>query len=61
LAEGLAERMAQAEKLRELDVEAKSRKLRGESKHRFLCQRLGLVEETSPRRLSRLRKEFPKK
>ena len=61
LTEGLAERMAQAEKLRELDVEAKSRKLRGESKHRFLCQRLGLVEETSPRRLSRLRKEFPKK
>lgn len=61
LAEGLAVRMAQAEKLRELDAEAKRRKLRGEAKHRFLCQGLGLVEDTSPRRLSRLRREFSRK
>ena len=56
---GLAARMAEAEKLRKLDAEAKNRKLRGEAKHRFLCQGLGLVERTSPRRFSRLRKEFP--
>lgn len=60
LAEGLALRMAQAEKLHQLDAEAKARGLRGEVKHRFLCQGLGLVEDTSPRRLSRLRTEFPR-
>lgn len=61
LAEGLALRMAQAEKLHKLDAEAKTRRLRGEAKHRFLCQGLGLADGTSPRRLSRLRQEFPSK
>lgn len=61
LAEGFAERMSQAAKLRELDAEAKQRKLRGDSKHRFLCQGLGLHEGTSPKRLQRLRKEFAAK
>lgn len=60
LAEGLAQRMAQAEKLHQLDAEAKTRGLRGEAKHRFLCQGLGLSEDTSARRLSRLRAEFPR-
>jgi hypothetical protein len=61
LAEGQATRMAQAEKLHKLDAEAKERRLKGEAKHRFLCKGLGLVEDTSPRRLSRLRQEFPRK
>lgn len=61
LAEGLAVRMAQAEKLHKLDAEAKTRRLRAEAKHRFLCQGLGLVDGTSPRRLARLRQEFPSK
>ncbi|MFO1438740.1 MAG: hypothetical protein U1F81_10545 [Verrucomicrobiaceae bacterium] len=60
LAEGLAERMAQAKRLHVLDAEAKERKLKGEAKHRFLCQGLGLVEDTSAKRLQRLRKEFAK-
>ena len=59
LAEGLAERMAQAAKLRLLDAEAKARKLRGAARHRFLCQGLGFVEDTSPKRLQRLRRDFP--
>ena len=58
LAEGQAERMALAKKLRKLDAKAKQQMLKGEAKHRFLCQGLGLVEATSPRRLARLRKEF---
>lgn len=59
LAEGQAERMALAKKLHKWDAKAKQQNLKGEAKHRFLCQRLGLVEATSPRRLARLRKEFP--
>ena len=58
LAEGMAERMVQAEKLRALDAEAAERKLKGAAKHRFLCQGLGWVEDTSPKRLQRLRTEF---
>jgi hypothetical protein len=58
LAEGLAERMAQAAKLRLLDAEAKAKKLRGSARHRFLCQGLGWVEDTDAKRLRRLRKEF---
>ncbi len=56
LAEGLAERMAQAAKLRLLDAEAKAKKLRGAARHRFLCQGLGWVEDTDAKRLQRLRK-----
>lgn len=56
LAEGLAERLLQAQRLRDLDLEAAKQKLRGSKKHLFLCQGLGLVEATSPKRLQRLRK-----
>jgi hypothetical protein len=59
LAEGQAERMALAKRLHHWDAKAKQQNLKGEAKHRFLCQGLGLVEETSPKRLARLRKEFP--
>ncbi len=59
LAEGQAERRALAQKLHRWDAEAQKKNLKGEAKHRFLCQNLGLVEATSPRRLARLRKEFP--
>ena len=58
LAEGLAERMQQAEKLRGLDLEAKSLGLKGEKKHKFLCTGLGWDSRTSPKRISRLRAEF---
>ena len=58
LAEGLAERMRAAEKLRRLDLEVRRRGLRGEQKHEFLCAGLGWVPGTSPKRISRLRVEF---
>ncbi|MFZ4682818.1 MAG: hypothetical protein ACOYMS_09965 [Terrimicrobiaceae bacterium] len=56
LAEGLERRLTDAEKLRLLDTEAKELKLKGDARHAFLCQGLGLVEGTDPKRLSRLRK-----
>ena len=58
LAEGLAERMKAAEKLRHLDKEALRLGLKGEKKHEFLCAGLGWVPGTSPKRISRLRAEF---
>lgn len=58
LAEGKAERMQAAEKLRQLDKEVLRRGLKGEKKHEFLCAGLGWVSGTSPKRLSRLRVEF---
>jgi hypothetical protein len=60
LAEGLAERMELANKLRDLDKEARRLKLKGEEKHEFLCAGLKWVPETSPKRISRLRAEFKK-
>ncbi len=60
IAEGLAERMKLAERLRQLDQEARCLKLKGEKKHTFICQGLGWVPETSPKRISRLRAEFKK-
>lgn len=60
LAEGLAERMKLAKKLRRLDDEARRLNLRGEKKHAFLCAGLGWVPETSAKRISRLRAEFKK-
>jgi hypothetical protein len=57
-AEGLAERMHAAEKLRSLDKEALRRGLKSEKKHEFLCAGLGWVPGTSPKRISRLRAEF---
>ena len=60
LAEGFAERKKLAEKLHHLDQEARRLKLKGDQKHAFLCDGLGWVPETSPRRISRLRTEFKK-
>ena len=60
LAEGLAQRMKDAEKLRHLDKEARHLKLKGEKKHAFLCAGLGWVPRTSAKRISRLRSEFKK-
>jgi len=58
LADGLAERMKDAEKLRSLDKVASQRGLKGDEKHEFLCAGLGWVPATSPKRISRLRMEF---
>lgn len=58
LAEGLAERIKAAEKLRDLDLKALRLKLKGQRKHEFLCRGLGWVPETSAKRLRLLRKEF---
>jgi hypothetical protein len=58
LAEGLAERMKAAEKLRQLDKETLRLGLKGEKKHELLCAGLGWVPGTSPKRISRLRAEF---
>ena len=60
LAEGKAERMKLAKKLRQLDQEVLRLQLKGEKKHTFLCKGLGWVPGTSPKRLSRLRAEFKK-
>lgn len=56
--EGHEHRRKQAQKLQHLEEEAKQKKLRGQKKHEFLCQGLGLHPATDPRQLSRLRKEF---
>lgn len=58
LAEGLADRLKAAVKLRRLDREARRRGLRGAKKHEFLCAGLGWDPRTSPKRLARLRTEF---
>lgn len=58
LAEGLAERMKAAEKLRRLDLEVHRLGLKGERRHEFLCAGLGWVPGTSAKRISRLRAEF---
>ena len=58
LAEGLADRMRAAKKLRQLDMDAVRLGLKGDKKHQFLCAGLGWVPGTSPRRISRLRTEF---
>jgi len=58
LAEGLAERMVAAGKLRQLDKAVIRLGLKGDKKHEFLCIGLGWVPGTSPKRISRLRMEF---
>ncbi len=58
LAEGLAERMKAAGKLRRLDKEVLRLDLKGKTKHDFLCAGLGWVPDTSAKRISRLRAEF---
>ena len=59
LAEGIEWRRAKAKNLRALDAEAKRMKLKGDALHAFLFKGLGFVEGTDPKRLDRLRKEFP--
>lgn len=61
LAEGFAERMKAAGKLRHLDQEALRRGLKGDKKHEFLCGDLGCVSGTSPKRIRWLRAEFKNK
>lgn len=60
LAEGFAERIRDAKKLRRLDREAIRRGLKGEKRHEFLCAGLGWDTRTSPKRINRLRAEFTK-
>ena len=61
LAEGLAQGVKDAEKLRQLDKEALQKGLKGEKKHEFLCAGLRWVPGTSPKRISRLRAKFKNK
>ena len=58
LAEGQAQKMKDAVKLRQLDKEALRLGLKGDRKHEFLCAGLGWDPRTSPKRISRLRAEF---
>ena len=58
LADGFAQRMKDAAKLRRLDQKAARLNLKGEKKHTLLCAGLGWVPDTSPKRLARLRAEF---
>jgi len=58
LAESAAKRRSDSKKLKKLDADAKKLKLRGETRHAFLCKGLGLDERTDPKRLARLRREF---
>jgi hypothetical protein len=58
LAQGLAERIELAAKLRQLDQEVIRLGLKGKRKHDFLCAGLGWVPGTSAKRISRLRAEF---
>jgi hypothetical protein len=60
LAEGIAERMQNAAKLRQLDQEVRRLGLKGEKRHEFICKGLGWDARTSPKRISRLRAEFKK-
>ena len=61
LAEGLAQQVKDAEKLRKLDRDALEQGLKGEKKHDFLCVGLGWDPRTSPKRISRLRAKFKNK
>jgi hypothetical protein len=61
LAEGIVRGIKDAEKLRQLDRKVLKRGLRGEKKHEFLCNGLGLDPRTSPKRLARLRAKFKNK
>jgi hypothetical protein len=61
LAEGLAQKVKDAEKLRQLDREALQQGLKGKKKHEFLCAGLGWVAGTDPKRIRRLRAQFQDK
>lgn len=54
-----AQRKKDAIKLRELDAEVRLLNLRGDARHHFLCDGLGWVHATSPKRLQRLRNLSP--
>lgn len=58
LKEGKEQRRKLAARLDKLDAEAAKRGLRGETRHAFLIERLGLPTGTSDRSLRRLRQEF---
>jgi hypothetical protein len=58
LKEGKEHRRQIAAKLTTLDAEAAKHGLRGEAKHAFLVERLGLSPGTSDRTLRRIRQEF---
>jgi hypothetical protein len=58
LAEGLAQRMKDATRLRSLDKKVLRLGLKGDQKHEFLCAGLGWDVRTSPKRITRLRAEF---
>ncbi len=60
LAANRAQRRKDARKLRQLDLQAQRRGLKGAEKHEFLCAGLNWVLGTDPRRISRLRAEFRK-
>jgi len=59
LAEGHEQRRSEAVKLRKLDIETKKLKLRGDALHTFLCKGLNWDTRSDPKRLARLRREFP--
>ena len=61
LAEGVAERRQNAIKLRQLDQEVRRLGLKGQKRHEFICQNLGWVAGTDPKRIARLRVEFKEK
>lgn len=61
LAAGVAERIQNAVKLRQLDQEVHRLGLKGQKKHAFICQSLGWDVRTSPKRLSRLRRQFKRR
>jgi len=61
LKEGKEQRRKLAARLAKLDAEAAKRGLRGEERHAFLTERLGLPPGTSDRSLRRLRQEFRSK
>jgi hypothetical protein len=61
LAEGLAQKVKDAETLRQLDRQALQQGLKGKKKHEFLCAGLGWVAGTDPKRISQLRAIFKDK
>ncbi len=58
LAQGVLERKKLAQKLVTLDQEVRAQGLKGAKKHEFLCNGLGLVLDTDPKVITRLRMEF---
>ena len=59
LADGKSHRRSLAQKLARAEAEARAAGLKGRARHEFLCKALGWVPGTDPKRISRLKKEFP--